>query len=190
MIQVRCIKKYRDKSGRIYGYRLADMDGRVQDVDAEDLKEAIENNLVIVSNLTLTSDRRLIDKKETILQDKKIFKNVPTQKIDGGKYIEKICAYLGFRFDVQRVKSVDGVIEYESPKRKLLGEDCTLTVEIKNNDTNVYVTSRLYELESSEYGKYLNEQLKNMKKILVSMGKTKEYYINHIGEFLSLAEEL
>lgn len=69
MIQVKCIEKFRDNHGKIYGYRLIDLNNKTQDVRPENLKEAIKNNKIHVINLKLTSDGRLVDCKEHILQD-------------------------------------------------------------------------------------------------------------------------
>lgn len=61
MIQATCIKKFRDKQGKIYGYRLKDCNGNVKDMESYDLKTAIERHEILVTNLTMTSDYRLID---------------------------------------------------------------------------------------------------------------------------------
>lgn len=79
MIQCKCIQKYRDAKGNIYGYRLIDLNQQIQDVTPDDLKTAIRNNQVNVINLTLTSNNRLIDKKE----DKQLVnKTIMPNKVD------------------------------------------------------------------------------------------------------------
>lgn len=76
MIQAKCIQKFRDNSGKIYGYRLQDINVQTQDVTPEDLKKAILNKQVDIINLTLTSDGRLVDRKaEKQLENKKIMPN-------------------------------------------------------------------------------------------------------------------
>lgn len=70
MIQAKCIEKFRDKTGKIYGYRLIDLNGNTQDVRPDNLKVAIRNKQIHVVNLTLTSDNRLIDTTEKQLQSK------------------------------------------------------------------------------------------------------------------------
>lgn len=70
MIQAKCIQKFRDKAGKIYGYRLIDLNGNTQDVQPDNLKTAIRNKQIQVVNLTLTSDNRLLDTKEKQLQSK------------------------------------------------------------------------------------------------------------------------
>ena len=72
MIQAKCIKKFRNKNNRIYGYRLQDINGQMQDVYADRLKIAIKRKQIHVVNLTLTSDGRLIDSYERILQNYRI----------------------------------------------------------------------------------------------------------------------
>jgi len=104
MIQAKCIEKFRDEHNKIYGYRLQDINGQTQDVTPSDLKGAILNNQISVINLTLTSDRRLIDKKpEKQLQNTKIMPNTvqkpsnKTEKLyDSESYSEfiKRLAYL------------------------------------------------------------------------------------------------
>lgn len=61
MIEVLCINKYRDTSGRISGYAVQDNQGNVKLVETNQLKKAIINNQIRVVNLKLTSDGRLID---------------------------------------------------------------------------------------------------------------------------------
>ena len=56
MIQCKCIQKFRDNNGRIYGYRLQDINGQTQDVTSTDLKNVIAHKQLEVVNLSLTSD--------------------------------------------------------------------------------------------------------------------------------------
>ena len=48
MIQTKCIQKFRDNSGKIYGYRLIDLNGQTQDVRPEALKNAIAKGQIKV----------------------------------------------------------------------------------------------------------------------------------------------
>lgn len=89
MMQVRCIQKFRDSTGKIYGYRVQDINGVTQDVRPENLKQAIRNNQIRVVNLTLTSDNRLVDSKEHILQDKSLGKAPEKQET----YKEKLKSW-------------------------------------------------------------------------------------------------
>ncbi len=61
MIIGKCTEKYRNKNNYIYGYRLEDTHGNYKDVNPEQLKAAIRNKQIMVLNLTLTSDNRLVD---------------------------------------------------------------------------------------------------------------------------------
>lgn len=64
--------KFRDKTGKIMGYRLVDLKGQKQNIKPEILKAAIKNGQISVVNLTLTSDNRLIDTSDKQYQQKKI----------------------------------------------------------------------------------------------------------------------
>ena len=61
MLQAACIQKFRDKNNQIYGYRIQDSTGATRDVKPEALKNAIKNKQIYITNLTLTSDNRLVD---------------------------------------------------------------------------------------------------------------------------------
>lgn len=65
MIICKCIEKFRDKQGRIYGYKLIDANNQIKDMTSNALKKAINNNQIQVENLKLTSDGRLVDRKVT-----------------------------------------------------------------------------------------------------------------------------
>lgn len=54
--------KFRDKNGKIIGYKIQSDKGEVREVKAEELKKAIMSKKIEVLNLTLTSDGRLVDK--------------------------------------------------------------------------------------------------------------------------------
>ena len=90
MIQAKCIQKFRDNTGKIYGYRLQDINGKTQDVQPDNLKNAIRNKQINVVNLTLTTDNRLVDTTEKQLQSKALGKApvAPAKKtaIDSNKY--------------------------------------------------------------------------------------------------------
>lgn len=61
MVQAKCVQKFRDKHGNIFGYRLQDQSGNIRDVKSDELKQAMKSQQLDVINLTLTSDNRLID---------------------------------------------------------------------------------------------------------------------------------
>ena len=65
MVKAKCIQKFRDKHNKIYKYRLQDQQGNTKDVTPDQLKQAIKNNQITITNLTLTSDNRLINTTPT-----------------------------------------------------------------------------------------------------------------------------
>lgn len=60
MVTCICIQKFRDKRGNIYGYRLKDSSGNIQDVTPDNLKCAISKGHICVTNLKLTSNNKLV----------------------------------------------------------------------------------------------------------------------------------
>lgn len=72
MIQAKCIEKFKDANGTIFGYRLIYSNGQVQDIKANNLKSAIHNGQIHIVNLRLTSDNRIITTNEYQLQDSKL----------------------------------------------------------------------------------------------------------------------
>lgn len=60
-MNVKCIYKFRDNSGKIIGYRIQNEQGQTLDTSAEQLKMYIYSNQMNVVNLKLTQDGRLID---------------------------------------------------------------------------------------------------------------------------------
>lgn len=64
MLKATVIQVFRKTNNRIYGYRLQDDSGRIKDVSAEQLKDAVNKGLIQLSNYKITSDNRLIKTKE------------------------------------------------------------------------------------------------------------------------------
>jgi hypothetical protein len=62
MLCVKCTEKFRNDKNQIVAYRLQDEFGRIKDIYSDHLKIQIRNGDIVVSNLTLTQDNRLIDK--------------------------------------------------------------------------------------------------------------------------------
>ena len=77
MLQVKCIHKFRNAKGKIYGYRIQDISNNIKSVSPEKLRNAIRSGEVCVSNLTLTSNGRLIDCIEQNLLNTTIFTDTP-----------------------------------------------------------------------------------------------------------------
>lgn len=64
MIQATCIEKNRDSNNKIVSYKIKSKSGDIKTIPANDLKNAIKNNKIIIDNLTLTSDNRLLEHKQ------------------------------------------------------------------------------------------------------------------------------
>ena len=62
------LEKYKDKNGKIIGYRLVDQAGVQTQMKSEDLKNQIKAGTLKVVNLTLTKDGRLVDGAEQQIQ--------------------------------------------------------------------------------------------------------------------------
>lgn len=58
---VACINKQRDTNGKIIKYKLQGRNNSLFELTSDELKNAIRTNQLTVSNLTLTSDNRLVD---------------------------------------------------------------------------------------------------------------------------------
>ena len=66
------LEKYKDKSGKIIGYRLVDTQGNQTQIKSEDLKNQIRTGALKVVNLTLTKDDRLVDGAEQQVKDEEL----------------------------------------------------------------------------------------------------------------------
>lgn len=66
MIQAKCIEKIRDKNNNIIAYQLIDTNNCKQVVKPLQLKNAIKSGSILVSNLKLTKNNKLIDHDENI----------------------------------------------------------------------------------------------------------------------------
>lgn len=64
MLLMRCIGKFCDKQGRVYGYTLMSNSGRKRNVDGNDIKRAISRGEYRVINLRVTKDGKIIDTEE------------------------------------------------------------------------------------------------------------------------------
>ena len=64
MYKVKCIEKIRDKNNHIIEYKLIGNNNDIKTLKYNELKKHIRSGQIEVINLTLTSDNRLIDKKQ------------------------------------------------------------------------------------------------------------------------------
>lgn len=117
MVIARCLQKFKNNTGKIYGYILQDINGNIKDVEAEDLKDAIKNNRINVVNLKLTDDGRLISIKEKQSSGLEMFRDINIQsnnklvKIPENPYkdmliehIDSICNLIRHPFNIERLK--------------------------------------------------------------------------------------
>ena len=110
MIQAKCIQKFRDKNNNIYGYRLIDLNGQTQDVQAKNLKQSIANGTIHVVNLTLTSDGRLVDTTEKHLQNKSLGKE-PVKPVTKKEMTREMYADENYELMLQ-IKENTGITDF------------------------------------------------------------------------------
>ena len=61
-IRCTCVEKFRKANGQIFGYRLQAADGSVLDIEHDDLKRKMKGNKIVVDNLQISIDGKLVDK--------------------------------------------------------------------------------------------------------------------------------
>ena len=83
MIDVICVRIYRNRENTISGYEIRDLNGNCKDISAKDLKQAIINKQINVINLKLTKDKRLIlkSKKEYNFLDSLSIRELDTEEM-------------------------------------------------------------------------------------------------------------
>ena len=142
MIQLKCIRKFKDKSGRIHGYRLVDINGVVQDITPNNLKDVIKSGKVTVVNLTLTSDNRLIDKKQesidysTLITDKVNLQRIRDTDI---KIAASICRYLNIKPTNKGLNVDENKITYKHSFNTLLSDNVQLEIEVSDRKVQVKI---------------------------------------------------
>lgn len=140
MIQAKCIQKFRDKNGKIYGYRLIDINEAIQDVTSENLKRAIDKKEINVVNLTLTADGRLVDcKPKKQLVNKKILGDAPRQpEIKLNKYKRPAEADNYREFIALLIQLLEKSLKVQDEYRFLTSEE-----ELDNNGELIWKHGRL-----------------------------------------------
>jgi hypothetical protein len=137
----KCIKKVRDKNNIITAYWIQSSDGKISIVKSENLKSMIENNQVIISNLTLTSDYRLIDSGKEANRE-----NTNTNKTDSNNIsdfiptVDRLDYYLKYCEQYRQEFSLSE-IEKRLSKYKLMGLTVPFKYKLINNKpfiTEVY----------------------------------------------------
>ena len=124
MIQVKCIQKIRNKHNKIVGYTIATDDNTsILDVKAESLKQAIKNNKICVTNLTLTNDGRLVDasdkSRQATLDAKALINKAATMGFVPNKY-KSACGHEYYVLENADIKTVWLVI----PDNVTVIDDC------------------------------------------------------------------
>lgn len=131
MIICTCIHKFRDNSGKITGYRLQDSTS-IKDVTPDVLKRAVASGLVQVTNLTLTSDNRLVENskesrsqlkksyhinkqdttnKKVVNYDVKIAEKLKAVPISKEKFMDMLLIYLKSRKVWKKARISDDIID-------------------------------------------------------------------------------
>ena len=114
MLKAKCIQKFRDKNNIIKGYRLQDERGNTMDVNPYQLKIAIKQGKIDITNLILTSDNRLIDKMESMFDNCSSLKpldlsNFDTEKVTNMCEMFRDCTFLG-HLDLTKFDTKDDIV--------------------------------------------------------------------------------
>ena len=182
MIQAKCIEKFRDKQGRIYGYRLVDLNGQTQDVTPENLKQAIKNKKINVVNLTLTSDGRLMDTTPKQLQSKELGKAPAKKEIKAvSNNVKSEVSDLAKAFTLIEWSYIDMGDDIE----EVVNDMCD-AAGIKENAWDYHTEKDVLGLLSRAHQVILNKNpmlLYNRLKHLIT--EESEYYINQIKDYMT-----
>ena len=168
MITCRCIQKFRNKHGKIYGYKLQDSSGQIRDVTSEELKRAINDKQINITNLVLTTDGRIISKrKDTSNIETDIDSLIAKARISGKHTIKngihiinvsdsKVLAYIPN--DIDNTILLSGTFENIKGHLKVIGGSALIDAEglfeyckaqsldLTNFDTsNIEYMSRMFQ---------------------------------------------
>lgn len=138
-------EKYKDKNGRIVGYRIKDTLGRCQDISSKQLKQAMSSNAINILNLKLTVDGRLVDKAVSahILKDKnlQIVSNNSTLEKASRELTEVAKALL--ELDTETFYNRNSIIDYADYYCNQAGIEFKYTEELHDNlDEKLYTELR------------------------------------------------
>lgn len=136
MVKAKCIQKIRDNSGKIVTYTLEDENGNRTNVPAYSLKNSMIYKQIDITNLKLTSDGRLIDKKDTEQND-------DVQMIDEGtSLVEKALRHCLKAINIRGdYLSTQGDITYFCIKRHYVesSEVPFKTIKPRKSVSNTYI---------------------------------------------------
>lgn len=210
MIYAKCTEKFRDSSNKITGYMVADRYGHSKKFQSEDLKRLIKNGKLCITNLTLTSDGRLVNTQDKPLvqpQTKTGSENVrvrPRPRMgvvarfaEAIVFINKECKYRDMSMadltaTVCKEADVCTDINYYTCDTKTLFDYCQVSAFMKLMNTNPdYVKSFLYdrltpinlETLSRRVSAYMSvRNPKNAEEILNSIWSIEKYLEEEFGE--------
>lgn len=131
MIEVTCIEKLREKN-TICGYIIADKHNNVEYVTHEQLRNAIMNKQIRVTNLKLTSNNRLVDYGG-----------------NSGKPLFRGCKYKILTYDSKRKASAREVFRELEPEMKSLKSEYIRANTVYDvRDDGMYITANYKELNN------------------------------------------
>lgn len=160
--------KYKDKSGKIIGYRLVDQAGAQTQMKSEELKARVKAGNLNVVNLTLTKDGRLIDSKEHRDSNVKLNRGTPNSVGSVKAMLEKmqnrelkeIRDYIDSRIKRGHRHSAFGVqIDFDIPDFIKINEKDKDVIRAIENDTPIHCWSR--DIFIADQFKLTRNQLQN-----------------------------
>lgn len=163
------LAKYKDKNGKIIGYRLVDSQGNQKDIRQNDLKNAISNGTVKVTNLSLTKNGRLIE-----IDERRNNVNVEVVEKMNAKTKEKLYNLLEDKsnlFVVVTGPRENEVLEITHDYKEALEKKNDLADVLDTYDPDPYCTGE-FEIYIKIYDKDLN--------LIRSTGN--EYYWVRLGK--------
>lgn len=194
--QLKCVDKFRDKNNKIIGYRLLDIYGKTHDTKADALKCAISKNLIRVTNLTLTSDNRLVDTKEKQLQSKQLGTE-PQIELDNSilKIAKELCHRCNYTLDKNSIDENSVTINKKNDKIETyvyieLSTNNNIEITIGSDDFNfektVNSTDAIYKINSLIDNCKTPEELLKLATFIGNnlADELPEYEIGHILEKL------
>lgn len=210
MVCAKCTEKFRDSSNKITGYLVADNYGHRKRFKSDVLKGLIRNGKLCITNLTLTSDNRLVDTQDKQIVQPQIKENneenvrvrsrigmrFAARYAEAIVFINKECKYSDMSMQELTAtvcKEADictDVGYYTCDVRTLI--NCQVSAFMKLINTNLdYVKNFIYdrltpiniEALSRKISVYtLTRNVKNAEKILNSLRSIEEYLERDFGE--------
>lgn len=193
MITARCTEKLRDNSGKIHSYVLEDSEGKIAQLTSYELKNAITNGEIVVTNLQIDKVGRLVDKSETTNNQAISMMENQIQSL----IIDKII-YIGFPFESnyqstsedlreQRTNVVRKILYCSEPGVKFIITKKNLDKKLFSQcKRNIWVTKGYKMWEGERFYSYLEFHEDNNLQIL---GEHNDI-INYFVELIEKNEEL